>query len=110
MSTTIERDRLKSRRMAELFSFSHEGVSYTASFGRNEEGGIRELFLDAGKEGSTANTVARETAVILSISLQFGTPLSVIRDALPKLADGTPAGPVGMALGFVSEPVTGEAA
>jgi len=96
----MTRNRLPQRRNAELVSFSHEGVSYTAHFGWNRKGELSELFLNAGKEGSTANTVARETAVILSIALQFGTPLPVIRDALPKLADGAPAGPVGVALSY----------
>ena len=94
----MTRSRLPQRRNAELVSFSHEGVSYTAHFGCDGNGRLAEIFLDAAKEGSTANTVARECAVILSIALQHHTPLSIIRDALPKLQDGSPAGPIGVAL------------
>lgn len=99
----MTRNRLPQRRKAELVSFSHEGVSYTAHFGCDGEGRLAELFLDAAKEGSAANTMARECAVITSIALQFGTPLNIIRDALPKLNDGSPAGPVGVALSHFTE-------
>jgi hypothetical protein len=94
----MARDILAPRRMGELISFEYEGVAYTAQFGRNAAGTIAEVFLDGGKLGSAANKVAEECAVILSIALQYGAPLDVIFAGLPKLADGTSAGPVGMAI------------
>lgn len=82
------RTRLPNRRRGDLVSFEHEGVRYTAQLGYYPNGLAAEVFLDAGKEGSAVNTMAREAAVLASIALQFGTPLKMLRDALPKLADG----------------------
>lgn len=97
------RDILAERRLGELVSFEYEGIAYVVQFGRNAAGHIAEMFLNGGKEGSTSSKVARECAVILSIALQYGTPLSVIFDALPKLADGKCAGPVGTALELIQK-------
>lgn len=100
----MARDVLASRRLGYIYSFDYEGVSYTAQFGKNASGQIAELFLNGGKEGSAARKIANECAVILSIALQYGAPLNVIVDALPKLADGiSAAGPVGRALALARE-------
>jgi hypothetical protein len=98
----MSRRRPPDRRDGELFTFDHDGVSYIAQFSRDGDGQPYELFLTCGKEGTTANIVAQECAVILSIAVQCGTPLSTLFDALPKLADGRPAGPVGMALAMIA--------
>lgn len=90
------------RRDGELVTFDHDGVRYTAQFSRDESGAVSELFLNCGKEGTTANIVARECAVILSIAVQSGTSLETIFAALPKLQDGKAAGPVGKALTLIS--------
>ena len=92
------RSRLPARRESTLIEFDYGGVSYTAQFANGVDGALAEMFLNAGKEGSAADVIGRECAVVLSIALQFATPLNVIYDALPKLADGKPAGPVGMAI------------
>lgn len=91
------RRRLPPRRCSPAIEFEHGGVVYRAQY-TIDETGLAELFLNCGKEGSTADTFGREAAVILSIALQHGTPLDVIRDALPRLADGSPAGPIGIVI------------
>ena len=100
----MTRTRLANRRHSTFVSFDHEGVPYTASASAYPSGDLAELFLNCAKEGSSANIVARECAVILSIALQTGAPLQTIREALPKLADGKPAGPVGTALDLLTTP------
>ena len=92
------RTRLPDRRQSTSITFDYGGVSYNAQFSNGADGALAELFLNCGKEGSAADIIGRECAVVLSIALQFGTPLDVIFDALPKLADSKPAGPVGMAI------------
>ncbi len=94
----MTRARLPNRRRNTFIDFQCNGVPYTACFANAEDGTLAEVFLNGGKEGSAADIIGRECAVVLSIALQFGTPLNIIVDALPKLADGNPAGPVGMAL------------
>jgi len=99
----MTRRRPPDRRDGELVTFDHDGVRYTAQFSRDDGGKISELFLNGAKEGTTANIVARECAVILSIAVQCGAPLETLYAALPKLHDGSPAGPVGRALSLIAE-------
>lgn len=99
----MTRSRLPNKRQHEMIPFTHKGIKIFAGFGRGEDGAITELFIDAGKVGSAVNTMARDAAVILSIALQYGTPLSVIVDALDKEPDGEPAGPVGQALKLATD-------
>lgn len=94
----MKRQRLPARRESPAFSFKHNELPYTAQFSKAENGDLMELFLNAGKEGTAADTLGRECAVILSLALQHGTPLATIIDALPKLSNGSPAGPIGAAL------------
>lgn len=89
---------LPNRRRGEAVEFEHDGLRYRANFSRFSDGSIAEMFLDAGKTGTSANIIAKESAVILSIARQFGAPMNTLYAALPKLADGSPAGPVGAAL------------
>ena len=94
----IDRTRLLNRRMSTTVEFDYSGVHYTASYSYGSDGKLAEVFLNAGKEGSAADIIGRECSVILSIALQYGTPIEVITESLPKLANGEPAGPVGMVL------------
>lgn len=94
----MTRSRLPQRRRSEAISFEFGTVPHIAYFSNGADGQLAEVFLNAGKEGSAADVIGREVAVVLSIALQYGTPLETIYDALPKLHDGSPAGPVGMAL------------
>jgi ribonucleoside-diphosphate reductase alpha chain len=78
-------------------------VPYRAQFSEGKDGTLAEVFFNAGKEGTALDIMGRECGAILSIALQHGTPLKTIRDALPKLATGKPAGPVGKALSEIEE-------
>lgn len=93
-----ERCRLPNKRNCESFQFEHNNIKYHASIGRFEDGSIAEIFLDAGITGTAINIMAMDAATTFSIARQYGAPLNVIMDALCKLADGTPAGPLGAAL------------
>ena len=99
---TAARTRLPNRRNADVIDFVYGGVPYTACFSYGADGKPAEMFLNAGKEGTAADIIGRECAVTLSIALQYGVPLSVLMEALPKLATGEPAGPVGMALNAIA--------
>ena len=89
---------LPNRRKHEVFEFEHAGIGYVAGIGRFEDGTPAEIFIDAAKPGSHAETAARDAAIVCSIALQFGAPIDVIRHALTRLADGSAAGPLGKAL------------
>lgn len=103
---TPTRTRLPNRRLAEHFSFDHEGISYIASYGLFPDGGLAEVFIMSGKAGSAADTAAKDAAVIASIALQYGIPLSTIRKALLRDQRGSPGSPLGVALDFLSSQCT----
>jgi hypothetical protein len=93
------RQTLPNRRSCETVEFDHGGIRYVASVGRfPNSGAISEIFMHGGKTGSAAEIAAHDGAIILSLALQFGTPISAIRHALMKLHDGTAAGPIGKLL------------
>jgi hypothetical protein len=97
------RQQLPNCRQAETFEFEHEGVRYRASVGRFSDGSISEIFLNAGKIGSAADTVGHDAAVVFSIARQHGVSTAVLLGALAKLPDGSPAGPLGRALALASQ-------
>lgn len=96
-----ERRTLPKRRRHEVFEFEHGGLHYVAGIGRFEGGALAEIFLDAAKPGSAAETAARDAAIVTSIALQFGADIGTIRHALSRLNDGSAAGPLGKALDIV---------
>src|SRR5439155_19414246 len=92
------RERLANRRLNETFSFECNGLKFTASASRFADGRLAELFLNNHKNNSGADVSARDAAIVLSIALQFGADLDVIRRALSRDAQGRATGPLGAAL------------
>lgn len=100
----MTRARLPNRRPADTTTFEHAGRGYVLTIGRASiDGDPAELFIDTGRPGDDLNMMARDLAVVTSLALQFGCPLAAIADALDKLPDGRPAGPLGVALGIMGE-------
>jgi hypothetical protein len=95
---TPERDNLPARRIAETMEFRHRGINYTASVGFYPDGRLGEAFLDGVKAGTDAQINAKDGAVILSIALQYGVPLGVLRHAAARDDEGAPQGPLGALL------------
>jgi hypothetical protein len=90
------RERLPERRAAEVFDFEHNGRKWTACIGRFDDGRPAEIFLNTNKDSAVA-TLAQESAVIVSIALQYGAPAAVLQHAL----DGRDTGPIGKALQLI---------
>lgn len=93
-----EREQLPDRRMSMQLDFVHGGAiphKYTATLGVHGDGTVAEIFLNTGKEGSLAQTLAHDAAILLSLLLQYGAPFDVIRGAVTRNPDGTAAGPLG---------------
>jgi hypothetical protein len=99
----VNRQRLSNRRFSESFSFSVEGMRYTATISRFDDGRLGELFLNNHKHGNQSDTNARDAAIILSFVLQYGANIDEIRSALCRDARGKAMGPVGAALDFMAE-------
>jgi hypothetical protein len=64
---------------------------------------LAEVFLSSAKPGSATEAIARDAAVTVSIALQFGVPIEMIRAALTKDHDGGPATLLGAALDALAE-------
>jgi ribonucleoside-diphosphate reductase alpha chain len=84
-------------------NFSHAGLHFTLSVGFYENGRVGEVFISSTKPGSPIAALALDAAVILSIALQYSADLEVIRAALTKDHDGSPATLVGSALDAIKQ-------
>lgn len=99
-------EKLPDRRNSFNLKFYCDKVKYHASCTVNDDGALREIFLDAGKVGSAANIAAKDLAVVTSIALRYNVPLDVIAKALSQEQDGTPLGPLGILLHILREQPT----
>ena len=97
------RERLPNRRACESFELRHGGFDFTVAAGRYPDGRIAEVFLSSHKPGSPIEAIARDSAIMVSLALQFGAPLETIRAALTKDHDGHPATLLGAALDMLAE-------
>ena len=92
------RSSLPNRRASETFDFKSQGLAFTATISRFDDGRLGEIFLTNHKAGSMAGVNACDAAVVCSIAIQHGVPLDVIRRALMRDARGRASGPLGAAL------------
>jgi hypothetical protein len=100
---TAARRRLPNRRWSESFDIESQGLWFTATVSRFDDGGVAEIFLQNHKAGSMAGINAQDAAVVCSIALQYGVPLEIIRRALMRNANGQASGPLAEALDQISE-------
>ena len=96
-SERSKRHLLPQRRFSETFELKHDNQNdrYIVTIGRYADGNIGEVFITGQKAGSNVEAVARDGAVLLSIALQFGVPLEVIKGAITRNSDGSPSTIVG---------------
>jgi hypothetical protein len=102
----MTRKPLPNRRIHETIRFQHWGMKFIAGLGRaNANSPISEVFLNTGKTGEQSETLARDSAVLLSLALQHGVPLETIGHALTRNADGSPSGPIGALVDLVGKSI-----
>ena len=95
------RERLPDRRRSESLTFELDGLRFTATLSRYQDGRIGELFLNNHKAGNQSDTNARDGAILLSFALQYGADVEAIRRALCRDGAGRALGPIGAALDLV---------
>lgn len=93
-----DRERLPNCRLNEAFEFEHEGLRYHMSIGRYDDGRPAEIFVSCAKNTSASEFMARDAAVLISIALQYGAPVEVMRGAITRLDDNRPASLTGRVL------------
>ncbi len=97
------REVLPTRRFHGSFRFQIERITYAAGVGRTADGRVAEIWLDAGKVGTSLAALANDAAIMASLLLQYGCPVEVIRRALTRNPDGTAGGPVGRVLDEIAQ-------
>jgi hypothetical protein len=92
-----ERRPLPMRRPSETFEIPFGGLnrSHTITFGYYDDGSIGEAFITGGKSGEMVEAIARDGAVLLSLSLQYGVPLDTIKRAITRDSQGAPSSIIG---------------
>ena len=94
----MSRRRLPNRRASVTYDIHSQGLKFTATISRSADGSIAEIFLQNHKAGSMAGINAQDSAVVASLALQHGVPVSVIRKALMRDSQGRASGPLAAAL------------
>jgi hypothetical protein len=97
-----KRRRLPNRRASEQVAFECNGLKYIATVSFFADGELAEIFINNAKASSHSDSAAKDSAVVASIALQFGVPVSVIRGALLRDARGVASSPLGAALDALS--------
>jgi hypothetical protein len=97
------RQRLPNRRHSESFELTCHGLRYSATVSWFDDGSLGEVFINNHKPGSASDINARDAAVVVSIALQYGVPLDVIRHALLRDAQGFAASPLGAVLDRIAD-------
>src|SRR5262249_20562492 len=105
MANLIEgasRRKLPNRRASITFGFQCNRLAYSATISRHPNGDLAEIFINNSKVGSDSDSAAKDSAVVCSLALQHGVPLTVIRKALLRDPRGVASSPLGVALDLVA--------
>lgn len=90
------RNPLPNRRVGVTFKFEHQtdgGVQkFHVTVGFYTDGTPGELFINTHKAGGEYNTFVSDAAVAISLALQHGCPLDVIRSSMKRNPNGSPMG------------------
>lgn len=116
MTTTTEapkpqtnvRERQPSRCASEVINYAVkrdgvDAIKYVARVGYYWDGRVSQVFLDAGKSGTDLKISSAETAIAVSLALQYGCPLEVLRKAMPRTNDERPEGAIGTLLDILAK-------
>ncbi len=90
-----DRHRLPNRRPSHTETLAVAGQTFTATVGFDPKTDRPcEVFLTAGKEGSTLDALLADAAVVISVALQQGISAQDLAKSIGRLPEGpvTPAG------------------
>jgi hypothetical protein len=79
---------LPQRRAAETFNLRFWNQLFTVTVGFYADGTPSEVFIDGGKTGQDIQSTARDAAVVISLALQYGTPIESIKHAVTRDGSG----------------------
>jgi len=90
----MSRERLPDRRQGVAFKikrFAGLRASYHVTMGYFPDGRLGEVFIATNHAGSDAEALARDVAILMSLCLQHGCPMAIMRDALTRESNGEPS-------------------
>jgi ribonucleoside-diphosphate reductase alpha chain len=94
----VTRERLPNRRAQQTFAFEHQNVRFTLSIGLYDDGRPAEAFMECDKQTSDFEAIGRDAAVLISIALQHGASVEVLRGAITRGENDAPASLIGRVL------------
>ena len=94
----MARERLPDRRPCINWTFYHRGFAYDATASFYPDGRVGEVFLGSGKAGTDLDIATRDSAIALSIAIQHGAPLDLLKNTFLRNGDGVGAAGVMAAL------------
>ena len=100
----MTRERLPNRRPNETQEFERDGIRMKMTTGYTPAGEVGEIFLNAFPPNSMIDGLLSDAAIIASLALQHGVPLSQIAHALKRDRFGVASSPIGAALDRISHP------
>ena len=100
------REPLPNRRYCETVKLRHGNgrAAYHVTIGRYEDGRLGEIFISTNQVGTAIDAMARDLAVLISLSLQHGCALETIKHAITREANGEPATIAGAVVDKLLEP------
>lgn len=100
------RRKLEPRRSALTFSLRWQGVQHEVSIGTFDDGSPAEVFISGTKSGSDVQSVSRDAAILLSLALQHGVGLDLIKRAVTRDEGNRPQSIVGAVVDAFAEATT----
>ena len=103
------REVLAMRRECESFDLHFQGVKnpFAVTVARFPDGRLAEVFINGEKRDQLLDHLARDTAILISLALQYGAPAGELRKALTRDAQGAAQGIAGAALDAIGEGAAG---
>jgi len=92
------RERLPNRRGCDTRCMRVGRNEYVVTVGHYSDGSVGEIFVSGAKAGSDLDAVMRDAAILLSLGLQHGVPIDVMRGAITREGDGTASSIIGAVL------------
>jgi hypothetical protein len=98
-----ERKQLPQRRHCETVTLTCWTQPWAVTIGYYEDHKtVGEVFISSHRKTSTPlDATARDTAVLMSLALQYGVPLSVIKGAITREGNGEASSIAGVVVDFI---------
>lgn len=84
----MPREPLPPRRFSDNIQVISNGTFMTMTVGRYPDGRPGEVFVSDIKAGTAADALLRDTAILMSLALQYGCPIETMQHAITRDAVG----------------------